>query len=293
MSWRLIPVSRRKQGSFRPLSRGLFFNLVNRDPYHDVKIRFRPLSRRLFFNVRWYVDGGIRLCDVFVPFLGDFFSIVIVGIDERFPTKAGFRPLPRGLFFNVSRFHRRGRCGGVFVPFLGDFFSIINGEMKEVVIMTVFVPFLGDFFSMGMKQQRLLLSHLSFRPLPRGLFFNHGGYGSTVGRCETSFRPLPRGLFFNRKKGKQNGNQQGKSFRPLPRGLFFNLVFFRGFNHCEIVFVPFLGDFFSIACLRSPSPSALASAFAAGMGGSLHQALSFGDTKPISPSQGGHRRGWE
>ena len=32
------------------------------------------------------------------------------------------------------------------------------------------------------------------------------------------------------------------------------------------VFVPFLGDFFSIACLRSPSPSALASAFAAGMG---------------------------
>lgn len=49
------------------------------------------------------------------------------------------------------------------------------------------------------------------------------------------------------------------------------------------VFVPFLGDFFSIACLRSPSPSALASAFAAGMGGSLHQALSFGDEMPIFP----------
>ena len=73
------------------------------------------------------------------------------------------------------------------------------------------------------------------------------------------------------------------------------------------VFVPSLGDFFqlywkkliktlahgfrplsrglfSIACLRSPSPSALASAFAAGMDQSLHQALSFGDEMPISQS---------
>ena len=53
------------------------------------------------------------------------------------------------------------------------------------------------------------------------------------------------------------------------------------------VFVPFPGDFFSIACLRSPSPSALASAFAAGMGGSLHQALSFGDEMPIFPVRTG------
>ena len=53
------------------------------------------------------------------------------------------------------------------------------------------------------------------------------------------------------------------------------------------VFVPFLGDFFSIACLRSPSPSALASAFAAGMRGSLHQALSFGDEMPIFPVRTG------
>ena len=53
------------------------------------------------------------------------------------------------------------------------------------------------------------------------------------------------------------------------------------------VFVPFLGDFLSIACLRSPSPSALASAFAAGMRGSLHQALSFGDEMPIFPVRTG------
>ena len=76
-------------------------------------------------------------------------------------------------------------------------------------------------------------------------------------------------------------------FRPLSRGLFFNG---RGASHVFSVinvFVPFLGDFFSIACLRSPSPSALASAFAAGMGKSLHQALSFGDEMPIFPVRAG------
>ena len=59
---------------------------------------------------------------------------------------------------------------------------------------------------------------------------------------------------------------------------------YRNFN---LVFVPFLGDFLSIACLRSPSPSALASAFAAGMRGSLHQALSIGDEMPIFPVRAG------
>lgn len=58
-------------------------------------------------------------------------------------------------------------------------------------------------------------------------------------------------------------------------------------GYFENVFVPFLGDFLSIACLRSPSPSALASAFAAGMRGSLHQALSFGDEMPIFPGRTG------
>ena len=100
------------------------------------------------------------------------------------------------------------------------------------------------------------------------------------------FRPLPRGLFFNRDTVDAYEYVHG-SFRPLPRGLFFNNQ--RLFGECrkKYVFVPFLGDFFSIACLRSPSPSALASAFAAGMGKSLHQALSFGDEMPIFPVRTG------
>ena len=75
-------------------------------------------------------------------------------------------------------------------------------------------------------------------------------------------------------------------FRPLSWGLFFNEEM-PMYRYVVYVFVPFLGDFFSIACLRSPSPSALASAFAAGMGGSLHQALSFGDEMPIFPVRTG------
>ncbi len=78
------------------------------------------------------------------------------------------------------------------------------------------------------------------------------------------------------------------SFRPLSWGLSFNNLASNMQTWLGIqVFVPFLGDFLSIACLRSPSPSALASAFAAGMRGSLHQALSFGDEMPIFPVRTG------
>ena len=77
-------------------------------------------------------------------------------------------------------------------------------------------------------------------------------------------------------------------FRPLSWGLSFNICFINLIENLDrLVFVPFLGDFLSIACLRSPSPSALASAFAAGMRGSLHQALSFGDEMPIFPVRTG------
>ena len=77
-------------------------------------------------------------------------------------------------------------------------------------------------------------------------------------------------------------------FRPLSRGLFFNGTLLHLHHGIQgEVFVPFLGDFFSIACLRNPCPSALASTFAAGMDQPLHQALSFGDEMPIFPVRAG------
>ena len=67
---------------------------------------------------------------VFVPFLGDFFSI--------FPTPSG----------NIVKMD-----GIVFVPFLGDFFSICCETPDGTQIRTVFVPFLGDFFSIGYRKR--------------------------------------------------------------------------------------------------------------------------------------------
>ena len=63
--------------SFRPLSRGLFFNrLPMRCACLVACASFRPLSRGLFFN---------------------FKTEVVLAIDERC-----FRPLSRGLFFNPA-----------------------------------------------------------------------------------------------------------------------------------------------------------------------------------------------
>ena len=123
-----------------------------------------------------------------------------------------------------------------------------------------------------------------FRPLSRGLFFN---FLLMVGKSSrSSFRPLSRGLFFN-KRGYHDSRRHFKVFVPS-LGDFFSICPATPVKTpAPNVFVPSLGDFFSIACLRSPSPSALASAFAAGMGESLHQALSFGDEMPIFPVRTG------
>ena len=124
------------------------------------------------------------------------------------------------------------------------------------------------------------------------------------------FRPLSRGPFFNLLNNTLDNS--GYKFSSPFSGIFFSIRLDRQGNQetDRDVFVPFLGNFFqwhgdhypsqkagrfrplswklfSIACLQSPSPSALASAFAAGMGGSLHQALSFGDEMPIFPVRTG------
>ena len=135
------------------------------------------------------------------------------------------------------------------------------GNVERAIKVAVFVPSLGDFFSMKILKKNGKINKERFRPLSRGLFFNMEDLRETVEVYEVFVPSL--GDFF--------------SIKPSIRRL----------AGSGIVFVPSLGDFFSIACLRSPSPSALASAFAAGMDQSLHQALSFGDEMPISPVRAG------
>ena len=71
------------------------------------------------------IQNGIQKRFVFVPFLGDFFSIIVMSLHSIMQHM-------------------------VFVPFLGDFFSIISiSKLPELGKVTVFVPFLGDFFSIA------------------------------------------------------------------------------------------------------------------------------------------------
>ena len=125
----------------------------------------------------------------------------------------------------------------------------------------VFVPFLGDFFSMLMRGKLYSFDFIVFVPFLGDFFSISNGFMGNIERVIV--------------------------FVPFLGDFFSMVCVFDVRIVTDEVFVPFLGDFFSIACLRSPSPSALASAFAAGMGESLHQALSFGDEMPIFPGRAG------
>ena len=144
-------------------------------------------------------------------------------------------------------------------------------------------PFLGTFFQ-WQENFRSAGANSSFRPLSWGLSFNKKQLDAIMALLMFSSPFL--GTFF------QYGVAYYKAemvvvFVPFLGDFLSILSNESGQHYYHRVFVPFLGDFLSIACLRSPSPSALASAFAAGMGGSLHQALSFGDEMPIFPDRAG------
>ena len=146
------------------------------------------------------------------------------------------------------------------------------------------VPFLGNLFSIVIENFKIDMNEMFSSPFSRTFF--QWGYLKMERMSRESFRPLSREPFFNPQTQATMRDTRFR-FRPLSRGPFFNNDLIFDLLDDDRVFVPFLGDFFSIACLRSPSPSALASAFAAGMGGSLHQALSFGDEMPIFPGRAG------
>ena len=107
----------------------------------------------------------------------------------------------------------------------------------------VFVPFLGDFFSI--QQSFLQWTNVSrFRPLSRGLFFNH--VCLTLGSSPTSFRPLSRGLFFNVIAAVDEKFPTKAGFSSPFSGTFFQSSAEIDEIKKQLVFVPFLGDFFSM-----------------------------------------------
>ena len=257
----------KRQFCFRPLSRGLFFNLIPISRQRrETQRRFRPLSRGPFFNKRSqsksmdrpqrsfsspflrtffqlshvftvYADNG----DVFSsPFSRTFFQLE-TNMDERKGIVASFRPLSWGLFFNWQMMTDY-LIDVVFVPFLGDFFSICamaNTKLSRAwfsspflgtffnrrnimtteeelelfsspfsgtffqssdgllpsnrLLACVFVPFLGDFFQLLLSVSYLMVSMFS-SPFS-GTFFNLSDAVQELSTPENSFRPLYRGLF--------------------------------------------------------------------------------------------------
>ena len=159
---------------FRPLSRGPFFNhlmacyhpidcwRVFSSPFSGTFFQwlttasacttwrspgFRPLSWGLFFNDVVKRQTGRKSAVVFVPFLGDFFSIV-AGTETVKLVRESFRPLSWGLFFNGFMGNiERSVSAIVFVPFLGDFFSMNTDTWQWKNSRQLFSsPFLGTFF---------------------------------------------------------------------------------------------------------------------------------------------------
>ena len=133
---------------FRPLSRGSFFN-VNVVCWDNVAHAvFVPFLGDFFSIISNKKRGNImRVMVVFVPFLGDFFSMttVVVAIDECFPS---FRPLSRGLFFN-KWIHGQRRTFYRFRPLSrGLFFNGARGVSCVYRRKWFSSPFSGTFFQL-------------------------------------------------------------------------------------------------------------------------------------------------
>ena len=214
-----------------------------------------------FFQFVKSKGGRKSAAAVFVPFLGDFLSINLLLLETS--KVLCFRPLSWGLSFNVyTPFGKWDDDWEFSSPFLGTFFQFETTVITFVnSLWFVFVPFLGDFLSMSKGGRKSAAAEIVFVPF-LGDFLSILVEEILNVVFQNVFVPF-LGDFLSMKSSSVTLEIL------LP------------------VFVPFLGDFLSIACLRSPSPSALASAFAAGMGEPLHQALSFGDEMPIFPGRTG------
>ena len=105
---------------------------------------FRPLSRGSFFN-----DGDFALMawvhEFSSPFLGTFFQWDDL---NKGLIQFGFRPLSWGLSFNTLEERKEMTVELFSSPFLGTFFQYAE-HRNDNKTLHVFVPFLGDFFSIN------------------------------------------------------------------------------------------------------------------------------------------------
>ena len=186
-------ISRLYIGGFRPLSRGLFFNLIPISRQRrETQRHFRPLSWGLFFNRLIIILLSLGMICFRPLSRGLFFNCLYSQAQPLWAVS--FRPLSWGLSFN--HFVRSFIIAPiVFVPFLGDFLSMASMVFTSLNTAGFSSPFLGTFFQLfhGMKTTATVPS---FRPLSWGLSFNES-LGAYEDKCNC-FRPLSWGLSFNK-----------------------------------------------------------------------------------------------
>ena len=160
----------KRQFCFRPLSRGPFFNWQTQKSKKETEsCCFRPLSRGPFFNKTTQKLKCHKRLMVFVPFLGDLFSMKQTWMQEK-------------------------ELSQVFVPYLGDFLSIrcYYGKIDGI---HCFRPLSWGLSFNGIQKRFAGLTLQSFRPLSWGLSFNVKFDG--IAPFIYGFRPLSWGLSFN------------------------------------------------------------------------------------------------
>ena len=111
---------------------------------------FRPLSRGPFFNRTVRTHVWATPCNPFSsPFSGTFFQSHHSS-SARSLLSLSFRPLSRGPFFNRNEMCKAyAGLRSVFVPFLGDFFqSIGDDENPKIELVKFSSPFSETFFQL-------------------------------------------------------------------------------------------------------------------------------------------------
>ena len=155
---------------FRPLSWGLFFNQPGTVITVNVERVFVPFLGD-FFSISWLFMKR-HILRVFVPFLGDFFSMRQCWRQSK---PASFRPLSWGLFFNMISSRSFGWKTSGFRPLSwGLFFNTIHGyfHRRQGVFSS---PFLGTFFQFSHRRLLLRLPCSRFSSPFLGTFFQLDG----------------------------------------------------------------------------------------------------------------------
>ena len=126
---------------------GDLFSIIKEHVVSMLSASFRPLSRGPFFNRRRRrVLQGV--CSVFVPFLGDLFSMRNLAWEVRQVVNAFSSPFSGTFFQLLKSANLLKSAKRVFVPFLGDLFSISIMATNEKIGGLFSSPFSGTFFQL-------------------------------------------------------------------------------------------------------------------------------------------------